>query len=56
MNTIDLSVVLNDQTPAYPGDPITEVKMTATVEDDGYADSLIKIGTHTGTHLDAPFH
>lgn len=53
---IDLSVPLNDQTPVYPGDPKPEIAIAATVQADGCMLHSVKLGTHTGTHIDAPAH
>jgi kynurenine formamidase len=40
----------------YPGDPPVSVEAHATEADDGYRVSSISLGTHTGTHVDAPSH
>ena len=56
MKIIDLSVVINEDTPVYPGDPKTVIKPAGVFEKDGYNDHLISIGTHVGTHIDAPLH
>ncbi|AEC52567.1 Cyclase, putative [Pyrococcus sp. NA2] len=53
---IDLSISLGEETPVYPGDPRIEVKTLATVEKDGYYMNILKIGEHSGTHVDAPAH
>jgi arylformamidase len=56
MQIIDLSVLLNEQTPVYPGDPETKLETITTVEDDGHFDTYLSTVTHTGTHIDAPAH
>lgn len=56
MAIIDLSVVLNEKTPFYPGDPATTIKPAAMLNHDGYTDHYISVGTHVGTHVDAPIH
>lgn len=53
---IDLSVLLNEKTPVYPGDKETQILPTAILEKDGYKDHYVCLGTHVGTHLDAPSH
>lgn len=53
---IDLSVGLNEQTPVYPGDPKTKIETAGVLEHDGYQDHYLCIGTHVGTHIDAPSH
>ncbi len=40
----------------YPGDPDVTLAPDATHEADGYATSELRIGTHAGTHVDAPRH
>lgn len=53
---IDLSVILNEQTPVYPGDPETRLETITAVEQDGHTDHYLSTVTHTGTHIDAPMH
>jgi len=53
---IDLSVALNEQTPIYPGDPATKIEPAGVLAKDGYCDHYISVGTHVGTHIDAPKH
>ncbi|KKR25102.1 MAG: hypothetical protein A3C27_01010 [Candidatus Levybacteria bacterium RIFCSPHIGHO2_02_FULL_39_36] len=56
MKWIDLSVVINEKTPVYPGDPKTKIEPAGILEKDGYEDHYVSIGTHAGTHIDAPRH
>jgi len=56
MRYIDLTMPLSPETPVYPGDPKVEVKPTANLEKDGYVDHTVTLGTHNGTHIDAPAH
>lgn len=56
MELIDLTVPLNEQTPVYPGDPATVIKPAGVFDKDGFNDHLVSVGTHVGTHIDAPFH
>ncbi len=53
---IDLSVPLDENTPIYPGDPKTKIQPAGILAKDGYEDHYISIGTHVGTHMDAPAH
>ena len=53
---IDLSHLLQDNTPAYPGDEPCRLVLTKSVEGDGYTSFLLNTGLHAGTHLDAPLH
>lgn len=53
---VDLSVSINEQTPVYPGDPAIIIERVATLAKDDYCGHHISIGTHAGTHIDAPMH
>lgn len=53
---VDLSQLVNGNTPVYPGDPEVNIKPAGMIKKDGYNDHLLSIGTHVGTHVDAPFH
>jgi arylformamidase len=53
---IDLSVDLNEKTPVYPGDPETKINPAGIFETSGYQDHYVCMGTHVGTHMDAPSH
>jgi arylformamidase len=56
MQVVDLSVLLNERTPVYPGDTKTKIEAAGVLEKDGFTDHLISMGTHVGTHVDAPMH
>ena len=53
---IDITSVLNQNTKVYPGDPEFKLKQIFTVEKDGFNLCGLSLGTHTGTHIDAPLH
>lgn len=53
---IDLTHIIEDGTPAYPGDERCRLVQTRTVARDGYSSFLFNTGLHAGTHLDAPLH
>jgi arylformamidase len=53
---IDLSVDLNEKTPVYPGDPATKINPAGILKTNGYQDHYVCMGTHVGTHMDAPSH
>lgn len=42
--------------PIYPGDPFPSFEKYATLEKDGVNLTRLTMGSHTGTHLDAPRH
>src|SRR3989338_5417555 len=56
MKIIDLSIPLNEKTPAYPEDPQIELEQIAVVEKNGWSEKRIHCNTHCGTHIDAPAH
>jgi kynurenine formamidase len=56
VDIVDLSMEIKGDTPVYPGDPIPKIKSAANISEDGYNVSHLDIGSHTGTHVDAPFH
>jgi len=53
---LDLTHPLRDGGPAYPGDPAPRVRAHATLEADGYRLAELTLGSHAGTHVDAPSH
>lgn len=53
---IDLSLPLTDGGPSYPNDPPLRIQPYRTLAAGGCNVSIISIGTHQGTHLDAPWH
>jgi kynurenine formamidase len=52
----DLTRRVETGMPTYPGDPEASVEPHATFEGSGYRVSRLELGTHTGTHVDAPAH
>lgn len=42
--------------PFYPGTPPPEISPLCTIEEIGFAETNLKIYSHTGTHIDAPAH
>ncbi|HSX34713.1 MAG TPA: cyclase family protein [Candidatus Saccharimonadales bacterium] len=56
MPYVDLSVVINNKLPVYPGDPQVKVAEVAILAEEGYNEHSLHMGTHAGTHVDAPFH
>jgi len=53
---VDLSVPIATGMPVYPGDPEVELSPAATVSADGCNVLGLRLGSHTGTHVDAPYH
>jgi arylformamidase len=54
---IDISVTLYDGMVHWPGDPPVHIKRVKDMERGDNANlSLISMGAHSGTHVDAPIH
>lgn len=51
---IDISLKLNEQTIVYPGNP--SISIQRDTSSSGNTISTIILGSHTGTHIDAPLH
>lgn len=57
MKLIDISMNLNNKTPAWPGDAPFHYKLTMSIEETGSVNiGQFTASNHTGTHIDAPFH
>jgi len=52
----DLSQPIGDGMPVYPGDPEVRFSAALTLDRDGVAVTAMRMGSHTGTHVDAPSH
>ena len=53
---IDLTHPITAGMPVYPGDPAVRFTQVHSINEGGYNVSEVSMGTHTGTHIDAPFH
>lgn len=53
---IDLSHPIRTGMTVYPGDPGVRCTQSLTLEADGVAVMSVSLGSHTGTHVDAPAH
>ncbi|MFG1707696.1 cyclase family protein [Nonomuraea sp. M3C6] len=56
MEFVDLSVPIETGMPVYPGDPEVSAGPALTVARDGVNVLGLHLGSHSGTHVDAPFH
>ena len=52
----DLSHPVRDGMLVYPGDPAVSIGPALTLAADGVAVARLDLGSHTGTHVDAPAH
>lgn len=53
---IDLSHPIRSGMPVYPGDPEVRIEDALTYSEHGASVSRVHLGSHTGTHIDAPAH
>ncbi|VVB75336.1 Kynurenine formamidase [uncultured archaeon] len=53
---VDLTMLINENTPNYPGDPLPKIEEIATIKSSGWNEKRISMNTHFSTHIDAPFH
>ena len=56
MEPIDLTLEISKKIPSFPGTPEPQFITWADKKSDGYNLELIFFSSHTGTHLDAPYH
>lgn len=56
MKFIDLTREINNETQVCPFDKVPVVENYATTEEEGVNVKFMKMGTHTSTHIDAPYH
>lgn len=57
MEWIDLSIPLKTGMPTYPGDEPFEMKPLLRIAEGKVCNlSALRMGTHTGTHVDPPWH
>lgn len=56
MEVIDLSHYISESMPVYPGTEPPAITAACTIAKDGFAEKLLAMYSHTGTHMDAPGH
>jgi arylformamidase len=54
-NIIDISISLSPSTIVYPGNPPVEIERIGSASGSSWH-STVSMGSHTGTHVDAPAH
>ena len=53
----DISVAIRTRMPVYPGDPPAEIDTPVSLANGASANvSRLRMGAHSGTHVDAPAH
>jgi kynurenine formamidase len=56
LKIIDLTQDIHAGMPVYPGDPAPAIRRALTHEVNYCHVDELRLGSHTGTHIDAPFH
>lgn len=56
MNLYDLSHLLNNNSPVYPGSEKPAFDVAADIDVNGYRETRMTFNSHLGTHIDAPAH
>jgi arylformamidase len=57
MRIIDVSLSIYPGMPTFPGDPEFSAERVSRIEEGDVANlSVLRMGTHTGTHIDPPLH
>ena len=56
MKVIDLTLTISENIPTFPGSPQPNFINWENIKKDGYNLELLFLSTHTGTHIDAPYH
>jgi len=55
-DAIDLTHTIENGMTVYVGDPIPKISRFKRLAKDGVNVSIMRLGSHTGTHVDAPVH
>ena len=53
---VDLSHRVDEHTQVFPGDPHPRFEPATTIATDGVNVLHVHLGSHSGTHVDAPYH
>ena len=53
---IDLTLPISQKLPSFPGSPKPQFIPWSELRRDGYNLELLFLSSHSGTHLDAPYH
>lgn len=56
MKLIDLTLTISTSIPTFPDSPKPQFILWSKLKEDGYNLELLFLSSHTGTHLDAPYH
>ena len=56
MKVIDLTLTVSNKIPTFPGSPQPNFIPWENIKEDGYNLEVLFLSSHTGTHMDAPYH
>lgn len=56
MNLLDLTLEISEALPMFPGSPQPHIVPWTSLRGDGYNSELLFMSSHSGTHMDAPYH
>jgi kynurenine formamidase len=56
MKPLDLTLTISEKIPMFPGSPQPHFVQWDELKKDGYNLEMLFLSTHTGTHIDAPYH
>ena len=56
MRVIDLTHVIEENMPVYPGTEPPRLEPAGSYEKDGFKETKLSMFSHTGTHMDPPAH
>ncbi len=57
MKLHDVSILISEDMPIWPNDPVISMELTNSISlGDSANVTRLNMGVHTGTHIDAPFH
>ena len=56
MRLLDLTMEISENIPVFPGTPSVKVIPWNVLRHDGYNAEMLFLSSHTGTHVDAPYH
>lgn len=51
-----MSLTISESIPSFPGSPTPQFIGWSDIKKDGYNLELLFLSSHTGTHIDAPYH
>jgi len=54
--TLDLTLTISKNLPTFPGSPKPQFIPWNTIKKDGYNLELLFLSSHSGTHMDSPYH